>query len=353
MKPSELYDLAREVYRYITANQLVSRGIMNAHFRTSSDDRRNRQLSEALEALLARLYVYKYTDEGTTQVFFWTHEFKESPYEPDDEPTLDYTPIDCFGARPTDEVAAPPVPTPAPVQMVVTQTSESAPVELDVNTPEFKAMARTHEKLKGLLRGLYGVMMAEPFKRFGKHDEAFSGLVPDMQMRARFLGRMFGIGTIRRFSDPTDPKITFYTIYGVCPDSLIEDQASLSKSALRRQAKVQEAADRQAKINSVKKGLTERAAEDAEDPEAEDHEDADDSVEEADNEAEVTAENEVYKPDCYVSNNGEILIRRKTGEHVDLDADESLTVIESFMMLNMDVLVERIKRRIESNKEQE
>jgi hypothetical protein len=356
MKPSEQFEFAREVYRYIAANPLVSRGIMNSHFRTTSDDRRNRQLSDALDALLARLYVFKYHDEGTAQVFFWTAEFKDSPYEPDDEPLLDYTPVDVFGPAPVDpEPVAPPPPQPFVAEAPAPSPSEPEPEKpvLNENSPEYKAMLRMHEKLNGNLKQAFSVMMQDPQKIFGKADDCFSFLGNHID-RARFLGRMFGLGAIRRFKDPLDKTVSYYTIFGACPESLVEDTVQLSKAAQRRQKEAQEALQRQQTINSVKQGIEDRKqphiaqeephSEEPDEEEEQVEEDTDEVVEEADQEDAP----EIIEPACYLSNTGEIFIRRKDNTSVDLDTEESAAVLELFRMMNpivLDQLVERVKAR--------
>jgi hypothetical protein len=330
MKPSELYALARDVYSYISTNQLVSRGVMNSHFHTSSDDRRNQQLSEAIDCLLARLYVFKYTDEGTAQVFFWTAEFNGSPYEPDDEPTLDHPPLDPFGPfpvedLPTTSLASPPAPAgevaATSALPVVTEATTLSP-----NSAEYKAMQRMHERTGGKLRSVYEVMMREPLRVYGKSDEAFA-LLGDRVARAMTLGRMFGLGYIRRFKDPLDNSVAYYTIFGECPASLVEDTVQLSKAAQKRRKVAQEAADRQAQINNVKQDIEERkeGVLPLETEEDEDDEDFDPPAEESTEEVE---------PACYLSNTGELYIRRKNNTAVDLDGDESAAVFEVFLMMN-------------------
>jgi hypothetical protein len=358
MKPSELFDLAREVYRYINVNPLVSRGILNSQFRTSSDDRRNRQLTEAIDALLARLYVYKYTDEGTTQTFFWTQEFKDSPYEPDDEPILDYTPVDAFGGRPVDEE-----PAPSPQVKEPEPTPESAPPAerpaLDENSPEYKAMQKMYERIGGKLKRVYEVMMTDPTKIWGKADAEFSFLGDHVQ-RAMMLGRMFGLGYIRRFKDTADKTVSYYTIFGQCPTTLVEDNVELGKAAQKRQKAAQEALDRQNLIDRVKEGLQQRQEgekvdepetpkedysvdakeEVVEEPIEETEEFEDETINPTENEDDEVIEDQ--EPEAYMSNLGRIFIRRKDNSAVDLDEDESMAVIEMLGMLNPIVLQTRL-----------
>lgn len=363
MKPSELFDLAREVYRYINTNPMVSRGILNTQFRTSSDDRRNRQLTEAIDSLLARLYVYKYTDEGTTQTFFWSSTFMESPYEPDDEPTLDYTPIDIFGARPVDETPPPP-PSPAPT-VTVTKPEVDRPEHprLDESSPEYKAMQKMLERVGGKLKPVYERMMQEPLRIFGKADEEFSFLGDHVQ-RAMMLGRMFGLGYIRRFKDSKDPKVSYYTIFGECPASLVEDSVELGKAAQKRQKAAKEAQERKELIDRVTEGLQQKKEpqepvegtteeEETVTTETEEVEEAVEETVEDDStnpppEEEEEEEVEQVEPACYVSNTGEIFIRRKDNTSVDLDVEESAAVLEVFRMMNpivLDQLVERVKAK--------
>lgn len=357
-KPSELFDLAREVYFYLNANPLTSRGILNSHFRTSSDDKRNRQLTEALEALMARLYVFKFLDEGTSQVFFWTSEFKDSPYEPDDEPILDYTPVDIFASRPVDElepgtqVESGPVATPYEPTHTVNAVPRQEQPNLDENSPEFKAMQKMYEKVGGKLKPVYEVMMKEPLRIWGKAEDAFSFLGDHVQ-RAMVLGRMFGLGYIRRFKDSKDPKVSYYTIYGTCPDSLVEDSVELGKAAIKRQKAAQEARERKEQIDRINEDLKKRAEEPAEEEgvvlEGVAAEEAEEEVIEEEqqvDEQEDEAEEEtvVVEPACYLSNTGELFIRKKDNSTVDLDLDESMAVIEIVLMMNPEALRARLEK---------
>jgi hypothetical protein len=178
------------------------------------------------------------------------------------------------------------------------------------------------------------------------------------------LGRMFGLGYIRTLQGRhRQGRVAFYTIFGqVSRESLVEDTIQLSKAAIRRQALAKEAAERQTTINTVKATLnpvapTTPVVEEEEEEQVKE-EFVEDEVVEEDvidaPEVEDTTETptEEVEPACYLSNTGELFIRRKDNSTVELDAEESMTVIETFMMTNLEMLVARLlKARQPINKE--
>lgn len=344
MKPTEVFDYGRTVYEYIKQTPLVTRGGLNSHYRTSSNDQRNRNLTWVLEALLARQYVFKYTDPETAQVTFWVHEYTRSPHQPDPTPELSYVPVDVFGKRPVNPVEPPktavnpladepmgdPVGTP-PAQPPATPVVSADETRL--------LMERTCSKLNGALRAFYKVMMEKPCGLFSKTDKQFEELVPSMPDRARFLGRMFGIGAIRRFKDPLDKRVAYYTIFGECPLSMVEDTSALSH------------AERKKVAERIKAPLAKEPAAASEQipdsfpPSDIDEEDLSQDVEEDEQQdADSVGETDGVTPTAFLGNDGSFMMQRADGTMDEFDLDESMAIVELFLMTNHEALKERLAK---------
>lgn len=330
MKPTEVFDYGRTVYEYIQANPLVTRGGLNSHYRTSSDDRRNRNLTWVLEALLARGYIFKHTDPETAQVYFWIENYTQSPYQADPLPELNYTPVDVFGKRPV--VAAPPPPVP--------DEPMGDPVELPpcaAPAPDMSQVTQDIEKvrdrLKGALRDIYVVMSANPCKLYSKNDEMIAQLGYSMPDRARFLGRMFGLGVIRRFKDLTDKSVSYYTLFGECPESLVEDLSSAKPLAktVKQKAEVPVTHTHKGPAEDYKYAVT-HGTEDLLKDEEDDEEDL--SVEDDD----------TAQPLAFISNAGSVLMVRTDGTTDQFDLEESMALVELFLMTNHEVLSQRLAK---------
>lgn len=326
MKPTEIFDYGRVVYEYIKDHPLVTRGGLNSQYRTSSDDRRNRNLTWVLEALLAREYIYKHTDPETAQVCFWVKEFDAyHAHEADPKPVLDYDPVDVFGTRPVVAVAPPPAP---PVTddepEELPPCAAPAPDMNDVVT----AMERTRDRLKGALRDIYSVMMTNSCKLYSKNDETLVALGHSMPDRARFLGRMFGMGAIRRFKDPVDKNVSYYTLFGECPVSLVED-VSVAKPLQVPTKTVKQKAE-------LPTPQEEHAYKEPED-EVNDEEESD--------EEELSVEDdETATPLAFLSNAGSVLMVRTDGTTDQFDLEESMALVELFLMTNHEALAQRLAK---------
>lgn len=340
MKPTEVWDYGRTVYEHIKQNPMTTRGELNTYYRTSSDDKRNRNLTWVLEALLAHNYIFKLSDREHAQVSFWTREYRQAPAQMDDPIELNYTPVDVFGPRPTNPVetpkteAAPPAdeslsdpvgapPAAPPLQPpVATETVQQEPVRHLIS----KEMSVHYSKLKEPMKSIYVVLKSEPTAIFNKRDQVLLSVFNGDQAEcARQLGRMFSLGVIRRLKDPVDNRVAYYTLFGLCPVSLTEDRTELSRPAMRR---------RQALLTAMAHPDVYRDQATESDADAEDEDQQDDG----------TGETEPGTPLAFLSSNGGIVMTRTSGVTDEFDLEESMALVELFLMTSHDGLRDRLNK---------
>jgi hypothetical protein len=306
----ERYQFTAEVFKYIRSQPMCSRAELNSIFKVSSNDRAALALTDALASLLHFGYVHKHLDTGSSTQFYWDSSYEDSPYA-----------ADLIGSLTTNE----PINVMDTAHMESSAPEEGTKAELppsdypsthsDHYTPAEKAQQAMLEKLHGGLRKLYEVLMQAPDALLAKNDARFVASIPDAKTRAQNLGRLWSIGAIRRGSDKDS---LFYTLTGVFPSNLSEDNRALSKAAQRRLAEVAERAERQRKIIELKA----RPKVDSITPESEEE-----TVEETETlvEPEVAEEHEPVDtdPEAFMNGKGNFMMLRSDGSTIYFDEAES------------------------------
>lgn len=326
---AEKYKMALEVYAFINENQMCSRSDLNSEFKAVSNEGNIQKLSDVLNSLLVTERIKKHRDVDSNAVFFWTSDFRNTPYPPDTvTPTGDEV-VDIFGRPPAlDE----PAPTPALLSPVEPTALLSAKERhwLDM---------RNH--VKGILRILYDVLLKDPKKVFGVNDSAFVEVSPDYQVRCRFLGRLWSmnVGVRKAISD----KANFYTLDGVFSADMQEQELDkIGAAQKKREEKLAQREKRDASMESLRVSVNKQTSEEEIKVEDEDQEIEEDALPRV----EGVAENDDKVGPCvYVSNEFDFQLVRSDGSSVVFDEEENDAMREMILNLNL--------QRLEKFQEQE
>lgn len=328
----EKYRLALDVFAYVNDNQMCSRAELNSWFKASSDVTRGRQLSEALNSLLVTERVRKYLDKESGSVFFWTADFRNSPYAfdtiiPTGDPVVDvYDP-----APPQDEIK----------EDTTSPETDCAPQPVVTLSAAERHWLDMRNGVNGVLRKLYDVLLTNPTKVFPANAPELEAVVPHHVERARFLGRLWSMNVgVRRGSDG---PAKFFTLGGTFTLPIEEDVIDKTKAAKKRDEKLAAKEKRDAGMDALRQSIVAQADKAVGNTGVQD-EDADDDSDEEDQELEgdglphvesTEEESADDTPQMYVSNSYDFLLIRSDGSQVQFDPEESAALRQ--LILNMNI----------------
>jgi hypothetical protein len=348
MRNEELYKFTQEVFAVIEDKPLISRAALNAFFRTTSDDKKNEALSTALSFLVTLEQVRKHAEDH--EVFFWTAAYGRTtnnlPFSYDEVANPHPNPIDI--TKPLSATRPPePEPTPAPTPAPTSAPSVPAPaVETKpIQGATLDEREAIYEKQKGANKTYYRFFVDAPTRIFGPRDVCFVDLEPRASVRGMTLGRMWLQGLVRRATDPLESTVTYYTLDGTFPPSLLEEYPDKGKAVRTRQErkaqvkKQQEEAARLAKEKEERAKLEqEETQEDADIPadEVETSEDPDTPEEAGEDKGEdspITSE-----PLFFMDNKQNFQMIRSDGSHLTFDDAESSAIRSMIHNININKL---------------
>jgi hypothetical protein len=339
-----VYNLGRQIYDFIKANPLVTRASLNLAFRTSSNDKMNDLVSEALRHMLSLGQVRKHLVADSNTVFFWV-----SSYTPEDR-TLVADPVRSLVPNPIDILGSPPRPQ-TPVEYTPTMLLDT-PFEIKSSAP------KAQFEFSGTLAKIFDVFQSNPDKLFRTDDLAFKDCHPNPTVRGASIGRLAAFGAVRKGVQHGVPKkfSAMFTLNGTFPDNVVEQSEDGQKAELEKvlsnmtptmpvvPVKQVIAPESALPLNQV------RVDADVDEPEfgspsylVQDSLDPDEAEDEQEyEEAELADEDEdgqmLARPVATFSSEQEFKLFRQNGEVVEFDDEENLALIRLIKTLNISAL---------------